>query len=596
MIKRKEFYQSHLQELESKVKIFKSKASLIGWMRILFFLIFGVSIWLSIQLYIYYLILGAVSFATFLGLLKYHLKLEFDRDFVQHQIEILKNELMVLNGEPGFWNNGQQFHQASSYSNDLDIFGPYSLYHFINRTNTNNGANNLAQQLIQPELQSQNILERQKAIEEMKDHFSFRIQWQAYGRLLENGADMKSIFKDKLTFTLEFIHYKWLKPLLIILPLIALSTTVYYMISGIFQPMMYSILLNLGVVASFLKKTLFRQKAVDGLKKIMESYVRQIELYELQKWESELNKINQKSLNESHQALRELTNIGEWFDRRMNVVVGTIFNAYVLYDFYCVLRLERWIEKYQSKYHIWFDTLGEIEARQSLATFSFNHPTFHLPQLSTDNSIKAVEIGHPLIEESKNIKNSFEIAHPEKLVLITGSNMSGKSTFLRTIGVSLVMAQVGLPVNAQEFIFKPMFICTSLKQTDNLHENVSLFHAELLRLQSIREQLDQNVLTLVLIDEMLRGTNSEDKLFGSKQLMEELTEENIFGLIASHDLELGKLEQKYSGIIRNACFESVIENNELSFDYKLKKGVATNKNASFLMKRMRVIRKIDEKN
>lgn len=593
---RDKFYRSQLQELELKVKTFKSKAIIIGWMRILFFLFFGVSIWMGIQFNVYFFIVGGVSFATFLGLLKYHLRLEFERDFVQHQIEIIHNELLAFQGDPGFWNNGQRFHVPSSYSNDLDIFGDYSLFHFINRTSTDSGARNLALQLIQPEINSYVIIERQKAIEEMKDNFSFRIQWQAYGKLLENGADVKSIFKNKLSFSLEFIHFKWLKPILILLPILAVGTTVFYMISGYFQPMMYAILLNLAVVASFLKKTLFRQRAVDGLKKIMEAYVRQIELFEKQDWKTELNKFNQNALEESHQALRELTNIGEWFDRRMNVVVGTLFNAFVLYDFYCTLRLERWIEKYQSKYHLWFDTLGEIEARQSLATFSFNHPDFNLPVLSDKNEIKAIEIGHPLIEASKNIKNSFEIAHPEKLVLITGSNMSGKSTFLRTIGTSLVLAQVGLPVNADKFTFKPMLICTSLKQTDNLHENVSLFHAELLRLQSIREQLDQKVLTLVLIDEMLRGTNSEDKLYGSKQLMEELTEENIFGLIASHDLELGKLEQKYVGIIRNACFESVIENNELSFDYKLKKGVATNKNASFLMKRMGVIRKIDKKN
>jgi DNA mismatch repair ATPase MutS len=167
--------------------------------------------------------------------------------------------------------------------------------------------------------------------------------------------------------------------------------------------------------------------------------------------------------------------------------------------------------------------------------------------------------------------------------------MSGKSTFLRTVGVNLVLAQAGLPVNAKSMDFSPMHIQTSLKQSDNLHENVSLFHAELLRMKSIRNHMKKGELTLVLLDEMLRGTNSEDKLFGSRQLIEELLEENIFGLIASHDLELGKLEDKYPGKLRNACFESVITGNELIFDYKLKPGIARNKNATFLLKKMEII-------
>ncbi len=591
-----DFYQNSISSLSKSSQELKKKAIITAWLRILFFILFAGSIWLAISQSSNFLFGMGISLVIFLLLLKKHLAIEFQRNFIRHQIDILKNELGALKGEPGFWKDGNQFHIPSSYSNDLDIFGKYSLYHFINRTTTENGSKTLAEKLLCPELSEISILNKQKAIEEMKENYSFRIQWQALGMMLEDSYDMKATFSQKLSFPIEFIHYKWLIPVLILLPVIVLAATVFYMFTDVFQPMMFAIIFNLGFVGIFLKKILIRQKAVDGLKKIMQSYVKQIELYESQTWQADLNVQAKQSLNESHQALNELTNISEWFDRRMNVVVGVLFNAYALYDFYCVLRLEKWIEKYNQKYHVWFETLGEIDAMQSLGTFSYNHPSFNLPLLTENNEINATEIGHPLIEDTKNIKNDFIICHPEKLVLITGSNMSGKSTFLRTLGVSMVMANVGLPVSAKTFLFKPMLICTSLKQTDNLHENVSLFHAELLRLQSIREQLDKKLLTLVLIDEMLRGTNSEDKLFGSGQLMEELTEENIFGLIASHDLELGKLEQKYPGIIRNACFESVIENNELSFDYKLKRGVATNKNASFLMKRMQVIRKIDEKN
>lgn len=590
------FYKAEISSRYEVVAKLKSKANIISWLRLCFFIGFVIGTYLSFSNTSYFLILGSLSLVLFLILLKNHLKIEFEREVIKHQLEILQTELLALNGEPGFWLDGNEFHEPKSYSNDLDIFGKYSLFHFINRTSTENSAKKLANDLLQTDLEKENILEKQKSIAEFSQNFEFRIKWQSLGMMMESKRDMRKSFAEKLSFPIEFKNYKWLIPVLILLPLIVFSATGYYIISGIYQPLMYAVVFNLFFVGIFLKKILLRQRAVDGTKKILLAYVKQIELFEAQQWESNINLQFKKDLKESHQALNELTNISEWFDRRMNVFVGILFNAYILYDFYCVLRLEKWILKYNHHYNSWFETLSEIDAKQSLGTFAFNHPNFNLPVISNGNEIIGESIGHPLIEESKNICNDFKIAHPEKLVLITGSNMSGKSTFLRTLGVTLVMANVGLPVNAKRFVFKPMLLCTSLKQTDNLHENVSLFHAELLRLQSIREQLDKKIITLVLIDEMLRGTNSEDKLYGSGQLMEELTHENIFGLIASHDLELGKLEQKYPGIIRNACFESVIENNELSFDYKLKKGIARNKNASFLMKRMQVIRSKDKIN
>ena len=314
-----------------------------------------------------------------------------------------------------------------------------------------------------------------------------------------------------------------------------------------------------------------------------------IEYFLAEEWKSETLQSKSSEITEAKIAFSELANISEWFDRRANIVVAVTFNAYTLYDLHCATRLEKWKSKYASKIDLWFSAIAEIESCQSLGTFAYNHPEFHIPNINTEPKISAEELAHPLIPADKNIHNDIYFAHPEKIILITGSNMSGKSTFLRTVGVNLVLAQAGLPVNAKRMDFSPMHIQTSLKQSDNLHENVSLFHAELLRLKSIREHLKKGELTLVLLDEMLRGTNSEDKLYGSRELIEELLEENIFGLIASHDLELGKLEEKYPKKLRNACFESVITGNDLIFDYKLKSGIARNKNATFLLKKMEII-------
>jgi DNA mismatch repair ATPase MutS len=189
----------------------------------------------------------------------------------------------------------------------------------------------------------------------------------------------------------------------------------------------------------------------------------------------------------------------------------------------------------------------------------------------------------------RRVANDFSIGRNEKLILVTGSNMSGKTTFLRTVGVNLLLAQCGSPVCADAFDFTPMQLLTSLRISDSLQEQTSYFMAELKKLSRIIQQLETDAPALVLIDEILRGTNSEDKTYGSGQFARRLAGYRCLSLFAAHDLSLGQLEQELPGVIANYCFESVIEDGDLNFNYRLQKGVARNRNASFLMKKMRII-------
>jgi DNA mismatch repair ATPase MutS len=198
-------------------------------------------------------------------------------------------------------------------------------------------------------------------------------------------------------------------------------------------------------------------------------------------------------------------------------------------------------------------------------------------------------MGHPLIPASRRIANDLTVGRNESLILVTGSNMSGKTTFLRTLGVNLLMAECGLPVCATSFRFTPLHLLTSLRISDSLQEQTSYFMAELKKLQKIIGQLHTGAPALVLIDEILRGTNSEDKTFGSEQFIRKLLGHRCLSLFATHDLSLGELEHQLPGRISNYCFESVIENNELHFDYRLQRGIAHNRNASFLMEKMNII-------
>jgi DNA mismatch repair ATPase MutS len=269
-----------------------------------------------------------------------------------------------------------------------------------------------------------------------------------------------------------------------------------------------------------------------------------------------------------------------------------------------MIALEKWKEANKAFFPRWIDAVGSIECLNSLATFAFNNPGYQYPEpmaarepssgasadaTSSPLFLSATKIAHPLIPAAERITNDFTIGQPDRLILVTGSNMSGKTTFLRTIGVNLLLAQCGAPVCADRFSFTPMQILTSLRVSDSLQEHTSYFMAELKKLQKIIHRLRTGEPSLVLIDEILRGTNSEDKTYGSEQFIRRLIQYQCLSLFATHDLSLGQLEQELPGIVANYCFESTIEDGNLHFDYRLQRGIARNRNASFLMKKMEII-------
>lgn len=583
------FYRNQLEKLSSKQDKLRLASAKIGWLRLFVFLVFASLVYGGFALNSWFFAASLIVFILFLLLIKLHLQKQFEKELGETKIKIIKNEIESLNYKPGLWYNGEKYHQANSYSYDLDIFGEFSFFHYVNRCGTEAGEKKLANSILHPLTKKEEICPKQLAIKEMTEKTDFRAEWQGLGLMLPQRTEIKHTLRENLSFKSEFIHSGIIKFLLFLAPLQIAASLIYYFYSNVYQPVLYSFLINLTIAGFFLRKINARQKAVDGLQKVMNSYSRMIHRFTNEKWETEMNQKNAHELRSAEKAFSELADISEWFDRRMNVIAGVLFNGFAVYDLHCAIRLEKWKEKFNDKCFGWFDLVSETDAIQSMATYAFNHPEFTYPSFNESQNFYAEQMAHPLIPFQKNIANDFTSSLPEKIILITGSNMSGKSTFLRTVGLNAVIAQCGLPVNAKKMEITPMPVLTSLRQTDNLHENVSLFHAELLRLKFIRNHLKNRQPTLVLIDEMLRGTNSEDKLAGSQKLIEELTHENSLTLIATHDLELGKLEQKYNGSIRNACFESIIDNNELYFDYKLKQGIARNKNATFLLNKMNII-------
>ncbi len=253
-------------------------------------------------------------------------------------------------------------------------------------------------------------------------------------------------------------------------------------------------------------------------------------------------------------------------------------------------KIEKWKNKHKDNFLKWIDVIGEFDAFISLALYSYNHPDYSFPEINDKGfAIAAENVGHPLINKNKLVTNNYKIENLPKVDLLTGANMAGKSTFLRTIGVNLVLGMIGAPVCASTFRFTPVLLFTSLRTNDSLQENESFFYAELKRLRLLIQHYENNKPVFFLLDEILKGTNSKDQHAGSEALIKKIIKLKGVGIIATHDVELSKLQNEFPGEVENLCFEITINDDKLNFDYKIKSGVCRTMNASFLMKKMEII-------
>jgi DNA mismatch repair ATPase MutS len=347
-------------------------------------------------------------------------------------------------------------------------------------------------------------------------------------------------------------------------------------------------------VGFYTKKITFIHGRIGRKVNILDKYGKLLKLIEKEDYNSKflLSLLNKTSVDKhtASEELNRLKNLVKALDNRMNILFALFANALLLWDLQVVYRLEKWRQKNQESMPEWFETIYRFDELSSKATFAFNHPKYIVPQIVEGNfSLKIKQGGHPLLDEKERVDNDFEMYGHAQIRIITGANMAGKSTFLRTIGVNLVLAMSGNVVCAKEFAFVPIPIHTSVRTNDSLQKSESYFFAELKRLKTIIDRLKTGEKLFVIVDEMLRGTNSKDKHLGSEALTKQMIDLKASGLIATHDIALGELTEKYPENIQNQRFEVETENDKLVFDYLLKPGISQNLNAVFLMKKMGVI-------
>jgi DNA mismatch repair ATPase MutS len=352
--------------------------------------------------------------------------------------------------------------------------------------------------------------------------------------------------------------------------------------------------MNLMVVAAGFGKTNRIHRAVTGMHNYLLSIHQLLKTFEKEHFNSIiLNDIKQNISGSPVSAavsVKRLTRLIQAFDTRLNVLVGFILNGLLLWDYHCISRLEKWKSEYRQFFPLWIEMIGQTDALISFGNYAFNNPGFAYPEISGGKFLFSVSsAGHPLIGENKRVCNDFVLERSGTVCIISGANMSGKSTFLRTIAVNYILGMTGAPVCASEMIFTPMKLFTSMRTTDSLSANESYFYAELRRLKSLKSEIERGEPVLFILDEILKGTNSADKTLGSKLFMKRVIELSGTGLIATHDTTLGEMENDYPGVVINRCFEIEIEGETIKFDYKLRNGITRKMNAAILMKQMGIL-------
>lgn len=533
-------------------------------------------------------ILLVISFAL---LVKWSFRMSDKKALLQKLIFINSNEVNLLNGLPNSFYNGETFLSDESFGNDIDIFGDQSLFHLLNRTTTSHGTDNLASMLKAPMSAKQDIEERQQAVQTLSQQTATRHLLTAHG-LLNDEKEGNLHQVDTWLYTRNELHQSgWVKIMKWIVPVFNIASLLYYWSTDNYFPLAAGVATSWICIAIY-SKYIVKQHSLLGKKQaILDQYGSILKIFaSVQSGSS--NVLNRLQSNSAHaySSIRQLSQLSSFLDQRINMVVNIFLNSLLMYDLQCLYALENWKIRNKNSFNEWIRCVGDIEAINSLATFAFNNAGFCTPVVQDGSLvIEAIGLSHPLIPDPERIANDIELGKTCKLALITGSNMSGKTTFLRTVGINLLLAQCGAPVCASAFVFTPMQLLTAIRISDSLQHHTSYFMAELKRLQMIIRHLETGKPGLVLVDEILRGTNSDDKSHGSEEFIKKIISYNCLALFATHDLSLSTMEKHYSGIIGNYCFESVIANEELSFDYKLRPGVAKNKNASFLMKKMEII-------
>lgn len=583
------FYTSQISTFQKQLKSIRQKLFASSMLRL------GLFVLICYGIYYFFgdargiiatLILGSALFVFFVSR---HSDLTFQKNLLQELILLNKKEIKALKRDISDFPEGNEFQDNFHYySQDIDLFGKGSFYQYLNRTATKEGAEKLAEKLKSNHID--NILQKQEAVKELSEKAAWRQEFSAYAALSKSETTTAEVIR--LLKSHSFFVPKMMKlfPIIFSILSVGVFTFLFLEIIGLKQVLLW-FFIGLGISGIYLKKINKLSEETSKIQEVFQQYRYLLSLIEntdfasakAKKLKEQIALENQKASDIARKFSKQLDNL----DQRNNMLFGIFANGFLLWDLYQSYHIEQWIKNYAHKAEDWFAVIAEMDALNSLANFVFNHPKYVFPEIIENNKvIEAQDFVHPLLDPDKAVTNNFKIEN-QQFFIITGANMAGKSTFLRTVSLGIVMANLGLPVCATAFKYNPIKLITSMRTSDSLTDDESYFFSELKRLKFIVDKIEEDNYFIIL-DEILKGTNSTDKALGSKKFIEKLVASHSTGIIATHDLSLCEVEKDHDEV-KNYYFDAEIINNELHFDYTLKNGIAKNMNASFLLRKMKIV-------
>ncbi|WP_298755932.1 DNA mismatch repair protein MutS [uncultured Psychroserpens sp.] len=583
------FYTSQLEKHKAEAALLQKRIILLSTLRLLTFIVSVSAVYIAFPNWQMATVFGLIGLGIFIFFLSRYTDTKAKRQLHRSLVSINEEELKIASGDFHHRDSGLTFQEPKHfYSLDIDLFGKGSFFQYLNRTSSSEGEQQLAKSLKANTITQ--IEKRQDAIKELSQNPEWIQLYAATSSLITTETPAPTIInwlKTHKTYIPK--QMKWIPWVFasISIGLLALAILKILDIS-VFG---YWIFVGLVVTGRYLKNINSLASNSDKTKDTFKQYASLLLQIETKTFTSELLLEKQKKIQSENKKasviFSEFSKHLDALDNRNNLISAIFGNGYLLSDIKNAYKVERWISTYAHKVEDWFEVVSFFDAYNSLGSYAFNHPEHVFPKITQEQSvIKATQLGHPLLNRSKRVSSDV-IINDQEFFIVTGANMAGKSTFLRTVSLHIVMANVGLPVCAESSEYSPVKLITSMRTSDSLTDDSSYFFSELTRLKFIVDAIDKEPYFIIL-DEILKGTNSTDKAIGSRKFVEKLVAGNATGIIATHDLSLCKISEELNDV-KNYYFDAEIVNDELYFDYKFKKGICQNMNASFLLKKMEIV-------
>jgi hypothetical protein len=585
------YYQSRITSFTQQADRLQQKEDRLSMGRLVSFLLAFLLFFILNRYSPFLAILASISSLVSFGwlVIQYN-KTEMQKNYARHLAEINTLEFRAMAGDNSQFADGHEFidrDHPNSY--DLDLFGHASIFQFINRTTSMPGARLLAGWLSFP-ADIQEIKSRQEAVQELNPEIEWRQRFMTLGHFNRQAINNPG---ELLSWTQSENLFRKVKRLRLTasgLSGFSLCIIIMVIIAWPASTLMVIALINAIFYFRQGKKISVIHQQVSKSAGLIQTYAEMISSIEEKQFKTEkLNSLQQIFNTDptASESIKILSNLVTRLDTRLNILVSIPLNLFFFWDIHYCLSLEKWKDRHADEITHWFTAMAEFEVLNSIANIAFNNPGWVMPKIVPGFfTFRAENMGHMLIPRERRVLNSLSIEKENSILIVTGSNMSGKSTFLRTCGVNAVIALAGGPVCATSFTLSHVQIHSSMRISDSLEDNTSSFYAELMRLANIIHHAERDPRVFLLLDEILRGTNSNDRYTGSVALIRQLSDYGTVAIVATHDLKLAEMENAIPGHIENYHFDVKVEGEELYFDYKLTPGICTSLNASILMKKM----------